>query len=68
MIIDNIKSNRLKIDNCSKEMQFAVFVHYKNINFLSPLLHFRRGDNAPTDFFVPNLLLNFYLKHFLMSI
>ncbi len=32
MIIDNIKSNRLKIDNCSKGMQFAVFVHYKTIS------------------------------------
>ncbi len=69
MIIDNIKSKRLKIDNCSKGIQFAVFVHYKtHINFLNPLLHSRRGDNAPTDFFVPNLWLNFYLKHFLMSI
>ncbi len=54
MIFDNIKSNGLKIDYCSRGMQFAVFV-----------LHSRRGDNAPTDFFVPNLLLNFYLKHFL---
>ncbi len=32
MIIDNIKSKRLKIDNCSKGMQFAVFVHYKTIS------------------------------------
>ncbi len=31
MIIDNIKSNRLEIDNCFKGMQFAVFVHYKTI-------------------------------------
>ncbi len=31
MIIDNIKSNRLKIDKCFKGMQFAVFVHYKTI-------------------------------------
>ncbi len=32
MIIDNIKSNQLKIDNCSKGMQFAVSVHYKTIS------------------------------------
>ncbi len=66
MIIDNIKSNRLKIDNCSKRMQFAVFVHN---NIFQPYqffkFHSRRVDNASTDFFVPNLSLNFYLKHFL---
>ncbi len=32
MIIDNIKSNRLKIDNCSKGMRFAIFVYYKTIS------------------------------------
>ncbi len=31
MIMDNIKNTRLKIDICSKGMQFAVFVHYKTI-------------------------------------
>ncbi len=32
MIIDNIKSNRLKIDNCPKGTQFAIFVHYRTIS------------------------------------
>ncbi len=34
MIIANIRSKRLKIDNCSKGMQFAVFVRYKTICYL----------------------------------
>ncbi len=40
MIIDNIKSSGLKIDNCSKGMQFAVFVHYniyQPYQFFEPL-------------------------------
>ncbi len=69
MIIDNIKSNRLKIDNCSKGMQFAVFVHYKTISiFRAPCSTPGEEIMRPLTFFVPNLMLNFYLKHFLMSI
>ncbi len=69
MIMDNIKNNRLKIDNCSKGMQFTVFIHYKTISiFWAPSSTPGEEIMHPLIFLFPTYCSTFIWTIFLMSI